>query len=162
MIFTIREAQTSDLDALKEFTEQAFEPIFESFLKIMGTDIFALAYPDWRTLQRNLVETMFNDEKIFVCVADKEGVAVGLVCYTLNQEEKSGEIQFLVVHPDYQNDGIGTALNDYTLQKMRDAGIKLAVVGTGGDVAHAPARRAYEKSGFVALPSVWYFKKLAD
>lgn len=160
MTITIREAVDTDLDHLKDLTEHAFEPIFASFAQILGADIFARAYPDWRTLQRNLVQSMFDDEKINVWVADVEGEAVGLITYTLNQEENSGEIQFLVVHPDYQNDGVGTQLNDFVLDKMRSAGMQLAIVGTGGDDAHAPARRAYEKSGFVALPSVWYFKKL--
>lgn len=160
MTITIRPAHENDLDNLKNLTEDAFEPIFASFAKMLGAEIFAHAYPDWRTLQRNLVESMVKDEKINVWVADVDGEAIGLISYTLNEEEKSGEIQFLVVHPDYQNDGVGSQLNEFVLDKMRSAGMKLAVVGTGGDDAHAPARRAYEKSGFVPLPNVWYFKNL--
>ena len=36
----------------------------------------------------------------------------------------------------------------------------LAVVGTGGDLGHAPARRVYEKAGFVGLPLVRYYARL--
>ena len=36
----------------------------------------------------------------------------------------------------------------------------MALVGTGGDPGHAPARRAYEQAGFTALPIVNYVKKL--
>ncbi len=36
----------------------------------------------------------------------------------------------------------------------------LAMVETGGDPGHAPARRSYERSGFVQLPIARYFKKL--
>ena len=38
--------------------------------------------------------------------------------------------------------------------------VGLAVVGTGGDPGHAPARRVYEKVGFVGLPLVRYYARL--
>jgi hypothetical protein len=37
----------------------------------------------------------------------------------------------------------------------------LAIMGTGGDASHAPARRIYEKVGLgAAIPSVWLYKLL--
>ena len=38
--------------------------------------------------------------------------------------------------------------------------MKLAVVGTGGDEGHAPARRSYEKAGYTGLPLVRYYQEL--
>jgi hypothetical protein len=35
-----------------------------------------------------------------------------------------------------------------------------AMVETGGDPGHAPARRTYEAAGFHPFPVVKYFKKL--
>jgi hypothetical protein len=52
-----------------------------------------------------------------------------------------------------------SALNLFALDKMKAAGVKLAVVGTG-DEGHAPARRAYEKVGYTGLPTVRYYKAL--
>jgi hypothetical protein len=43
---------------------------------------------------------------------------------------------------------------------MRESGMRVAMIGTGGDPGHAPARRAYDKAGYTALPSVQYFKAL--
>lgn len=43
---------------------------------------------------------------------------------------------------------------------MKQAGVRLVEVATGGDVGHRPARRVYEKAGFVALPLVRYYKVL--
>jgi hypothetical protein len=43
---------------------------------------------------------------------------------------------------------------------MKDAGMSIAMVETGGDPGHAPARRTYEKLGFGLLPIARYFKKL--
>jgi RimJ/RimL family protein N-acetyltransferase len=36
----------------------------------------------------------------------------------------------------------------------------IAMVETGGDPGHAPARAAYEKAGFRVLPLARYFRKL--
>jgi hypothetical protein len=43
---------------------------------------------------------------------------------------------------------------------MKQAGMRLAVVGTGGEDGHAPARRSYEKAGYTGLPLVRYYKKI--
>ena len=66
----------------------------------------------------------------------------------------------LAVHPDYQNGGIGTELNNFALDKMKESGMKLAIVATGGDPGHTPARRCYEKADYTALPSIRYYQDL--
>lgn len=66
----------------------------------------------------------------------------------------------LAVHPNYQNNNIGTDLNMRALEDMMLSGMEMAVVETGNDETHAPARKAYEKAGYVGLPIVRYFKKL--
>jgi ribosomal protein S18 acetylase RimI-like enzyme len=78
----------------------------------------------------------------------------------MNLPEGTGEVDLLAVHPDYQNRGIGTELNTFALDKMRESGVRLAVVATGGDPGHAPARRSYEKAGYTPLPLVRYYKDL--
>ena len=66
----------------------------------------------------------------------------------------------IAVDPDHQRGGIGTALTEFALDRMRDAGMSVAMVETGGDSGHAPARHTYEKMGFRLLPIARYFKKL--
>jgi ribosomal protein S18 acetylase RimI-like enzyme len=160
MEILIRECREADLDTLQTFTVSAFEPIFASFAAILGDELYKLVYPDWKSLQKNLVLSLYNNEKMNVWVADVDNRPVGLIAYQLQEEDKTGVIEFLVVDPAYQNDGVGNRLNEFVLGKMKEAGMQTALVGTGGDESHAPARRAYEKSGFIALPSVWYFKRL--
>lgn len=43
---------------------------------------------------------------------------------------------------------------------MKSAGMSVAMVETGGDPGHAPARSTYEKAGFGVLPIARYFRKL--
>ena len=85
-----------------------------------------------------------------------DGKVVGFLAYELNEKDETGEVMLLAVHPEYQNLGIGTALNVVALEQMKAAGMVMAVVGTGGDEGHAPARRSYEKAGYTALPLVRY------
>jgi len=66
----------------------------------------------------------------------------------------------LAVDPDHQGRGIGTALTGFALDRLKDAGMKVAMVETGGDPGHAPARRVYEKAGYTLLPIARYFKNL--
>jgi ribosomal protein S18 acetylase RimI-like enzyme len=75
-------------------------------------------------------------------------------------ELRMGEISMLAVDPDHQTGGIGTALTEFALDRLKDAGMRIAMVETGGDPGHAPARRTYERAGFTLLPIARYFKNL--
>jgi len=150
-----------DVGALVQLSLLAWVPVFRSFEQILGPEIYAIIYPDWRKGQREGVEGVCRDgEKTVVWVAEVDGIVVGFVAYELHVEEQTGEVQLLAVHPDYQNLGIGTELNNLALEKMKESEMRMAVVGTGGDPSHAPARRSYEKAGYTALPLVRYYKDL--
>jgi ribosomal protein S18 acetylase RimI-like enzyme len=75
-------------------------------------------------------------------------------------ERSMGEISMLAVDPDHQGGGIGTALTEFALDRLKEAGMTVAMVETGGDPGHAAARRTYEKAGYVLLPIARYFKNL--
>jgi GNAT superfamily N-acetyltransferase len=161
MDFTIRLFDQRDIDDVLELSLLAWEPVFDSFRHILGTAIFAIAYPDWKAMQKEVVATHCTaQENRLVWVAEVAGKVAGLLVCELKPKEATGEVYLLAVHPGYQNRGIATALHEYALSQMKEHGMKLAMVGTGGDPGHAPARRTYEKAGYVALPSVWYFKEL--
>lgn len=162
MVKTIRPYQENDIDAIVELSLLAWEPVFASFRNILGEKIYRIIYPDWRKSQADTVTKFCQEmDKHDTLVAEVDGEVVGFLSYSLNQDGKHGEIDLLAVHPDYQNDGIGTALNLAALDAMRSAGMRLAEVATGGDDSHAPARRAYEKAGFTALPLVRYYQELS-
>ena len=161
MDLCIRAVHDNDVDALVQLSLLAWIPVFSSFEQILGPEIYAIIYPDWRKSQREAVKAVCKDgEKTIVWVAEVDGIVVGFVAYELHIEDQTGEVQLLAVHPDYQNLGIGTELNNLALKKMKESGMKMAVVGTGGDPSHAPARRSYEKAGYTALPLVRYYKDL--
>jgi GNAT superfamily N-acetyltransferase len=161
MDLDIRLVAERDIEALVHLSLLAWDPVFSSFRQILGPEIYTILYPDWHQRQREGVERVCGDgDKYTTWVAEADGVVAGFVAYKMRAEDQTGEVQLLAVHPDHQNQGIGTELNNWALEKMRESGMKLAEVGTGGDPSHAPARRSYEKAGYTALPLVRYYKDL--
>jgi len=159
--FNIRPMEYDDLKELVQLSLVAWVPVFESFELVLGPTIFALLYPDWRASQRQVVERICGEQEAsVVLVAEVEERVAGFIAYELNDESQVGVVHLLAVHPDFQNAGIGTALNNAALQRMQECGMKLAEVGTGGDSGHAAARRCYEKAGYTAMPAVTYLKAL--
>lgn len=157
----IRSFVDNDLEALVSLSLLAWEPVFLSFRQILGPKIYPLIYPDWRQSQAEGVATTCKDQdKTNLLVAELDGVIVGFLAYECHPKDKTGEVMLLAVHPEHQNLGIGTELNTFALREMAKAGMVMAVVGTGGDESHAPARRSYEKAGFTPLPLVRYYQAL--
>ena len=161
MDIRIRLIRENDVEDVAQLSLLAWAPVFDSFQQILGPTIYAIIWPDWLVSQREVVEKVCRDgEKYSTYIAELDGTVVGFLAYELKLEDKTGEVFLLAVHPEYQNRGIGTQLNTFALDKMRESGMKLASVATGGDPGHAPARRSYEKAGYTAVPQVWYTKDL--
>ena len=163
----IRPFTPDDMEEVVQLSLLAWAPVFRSFEQVLGTKIYSLLYPDWKQAQRATVEKICGEhEPTFVWVAETDGTITGFIVYTLNSrengQENTGEVDLLAVHPEYQNQGIGTALNRFALEKMKASGIKLAIVATGGDPGHAPARKTYEKAGYTALPLARYYQALDE
>lgn len=93
-------------------------------------------------------------------VAEVDGVVAGFVAVRLEHEASIGEIHMIAVDPDHQRHGLGARLTEFALDWIKDSGMALAMVETGGDPGHAPARHTYERAGFTQLPLARYFKKL--
>jgi GNAT superfamily N-acetyltransferase len=102
---------------------------------------------------------MSDERDAFVAVVDER--PVGFVTVALNAfNERMGVIEIIGVDPDFQRRGIASRLSERALGHMREHGMDIAAVGTGGDPGHAPARAAYEALGFTLLPSARYLKLL--
>jgi ribosomal protein S18 acetylase RimI-like enzyme len=141
----------ADTAAVVEFSLRAWAPVFDSFLTVLGERVYQALYPDWAATQARAVEAVCQDDTAAVWVAEQDARPVGYVAVRIHKDG-TGEIDMLAVDPRVQRQGIGTALTVFAMQRLREAGVRLAVVGTGGDPGHASARRVYEKAGFVGLP----------
>lgn len=140
----------------------AFAPVFASVRKILGDELYELAQRHEDEAQSDLLRSLVEpDSEWELVVAEDDGAAVGFVSWKLDQKSKVGEIGLNAVAPERAGCGIGTAMYEFAVERMREGGMRAAGVATGADPSHEPARRAYEKAGFrTSFPSVWLCRKL--
>ncbi|MBW4652178.1 MAG: GNAT family N-acetyltransferase [Kaiparowitsia implicata GSE-PSE-MK54-09C] len=149
------------LDAIIRLSLRAWAPVFNSMQKAMNADVYQAFYSDnWCMNQRTAVEYVCAAEDTHVWVASDADSTMGFVAVKLHSEDSMGEIYMIAVDPDVQGHGVGSALIEFALDWIKDAGMSIAMVETGGDPGHAPARHTYEKAGFDLFPIARYFKKL--
>jgi len=159
---SIRLFVPEDLPALQRVRTAAFAPVFRSFREIVGEAIAAIAFTGADAEQAKLLDGICaasSRHRVLVVSIGEE--IVGFVSFTTDAGTRQGEIGLNAVHPAHAGRGIGTWMYRHVIARMKELGMTLASVGTGGDASHAPARRAYAKAGFgPALPSVYLYKLL--
>jgi ribosomal protein S18 acetylase RimI-like enzyme len=155
----IRDYGQADQSQVIDLSLRAWEPVHESMERVMGQAIFRLLYEGgWRRLQEDAVVETLNDEQTKVWVAEVGGRVVGFVSAV--SRTTRGEVSLLAVDPDHQGGGIGTALTETATEWLRESGMQIAWLETGGDSGHAAGRRTYEKAGYTLMPIARYFKAL--
>jgi ribosomal protein S18 acetylase RimI-like enzyme len=164
----IRSLQPSDVDALAAIAVAAWQPIFAFYRRTMGDDLFFAAHPGWQQEKaRQVRNACALDGSAIVAVAEVPTIGhtaarvVGFCTCYANSMTGIGEVGNNAVHPDWQGERIAQRLYAYVFERLRERGMRYVRVRTGGDPAHAPARRAYQKAGFeIALPGVEYYREL--
>ncbi|WP_026119198.1 GNAT family N-acetyltransferase [Nocardiopsis ganjiahuensis] len=159
MDISIRACAPQDHEAVVALALRAWEPVHASMAKVMGAEIYALTVGDWRLTQARDVRADLDAEEVRAWVAVTDRIA-GFATVRLDHGERVGELHMLAVDPDQQERGVGSALIEAAEGFMREEGMRVALVSTGGDPGHAPARVAYESAGYTAMPAVNYFKAL--
>jgi GNAT superfamily N-acetyltransferase len=155
----IRDYRSLDEEDVLHLSLRAWAPVFASLEQSLGPEIFLRLYGEWRQHQATAVRNTLNGSEMQVWVAEAERGLVGFVAATL-RSEIVGEIEMLAVDPDDQGQGTGSALTKHATAWLRDRGMRVAVVETGGDPGHAPARRVYQRAGYTLLPVARYFMAL--
>jgi ribosomal protein S18 acetylase RimI-like enzyme len=158
----IRPSRADDLPRLQAIRHAAFAPVFASFRRLLGDELNALAQGNAEEEQAALLASMLAPDAAWqLYTVERGGAVVGFVSVQMNAETGMGEIGLNAVDPAHAGGGVGAAMYEFALARMREAGMRVATVSTGGDDSHAPARRAYEKVGFAAsIPSVWLCRPL--
>ncbi len=160
----VRPFTAEDLPEVVALALRAWAPVFASMADALGPAVYDHLYPDWEAAQARAVTAGCTREGTGVWVAEDESGLAGFVTVVVHDETydepDSGEIEMLAVDPARQGRGVGGLLTASALDVIRQAGCRLAVVATGGDPGHAPARHVYERAGFRPLPLVRYYQAL--
>ena len=156
----IKPYEPSDVEAVVRLSLRAWSPVFDSLKKALEPSVWQQFYPDgWQVSQEKSVRDTCVNADMKTWVAIEGGNVAGFVVVRFH-DGKLGEIYMIAVDPNYQRRGIAMAMTDFAVDRMKEAGMEIAMVETGGDPGHAPARAAYEKAQFRALPLARYFRKL--
>jgi ribosomal protein S18 acetylase RimI-like enzyme len=155
----IRKYAESDREAVVALSLRAWEPVFRSIERTLSPELYRQFYPDWRISQQQAVEAACAELAAHTWVAEDDGAVAGFVAVKLHPD-RMGEIHMVAVDPAHQRRGIAGRLTEFALAAMKELGMTVAMVETGADAGHAPARRTYERSGFELWPTARYFKKL--
>ena len=149
------------LEAVLEVTRAAWSPVFPLMQKDIPRYVFLAFYPKgWLKRQLADVEATCLDEETDIWGAMTDGTLSGFLGLRAHAEDSMGEIYIIAVDPAHQRRGVGAALMSFAFAWMRERGLAMAMVETGGDRGHAAARAAYESAGFERYPVARYFRKL--
>jgi len=157
---TIRAFEGDDLSQVVALSLRAWAPVFTSLRGQLGDPIFFRLHPDWETGQAEAVRATCTSGELDVFLA-VDGPPIGFVAIALNADHpRLGAVEMIAVDPAYQRRGIARDLMAAAAEHMRRKGMDVAVVETGGDPGHAPARRTYESTGYTLLPIAREFQLL--
>lgn len=157
----IRAYQPDDSHTLMDIGNRAWHGIFQMYRELYGEDLFARMMPNVESRKGEEVRRYCekNPDCVFVC--EEEGRIVGFVTFRIDGNKGMGEIGNNAVDPDCGLKGIGQQMYRAVLDHFRKLGLAFAMVNTGLDEAHAPARRAYERAGFdIRQEDITYYMKL--
>ena len=159
----IRKCTEEDLPRLFEIAKAAWEKIFDYLEDAYGKELYNTVAPDCRNSKTPSLKKHFANHPDRIYVAERNGKVVGFICFNINHTTKTGEIGNNAVDPACGEKGVGQEMYKAVLQRFRDEGCLAAMVTTGGDPAHAPARRAYERAGFkLKTEQVFYIMDLRE
>ncbi len=142
---------------------RAWRPVFEHMREAVPGFVYDNFYPDgWEARQIADLGAVLDDNPDDITVATMDDQIVGWISIKIHPEDNMGEIHVVCVDPAYQRQGIGKRLMDHAHQAIRQAGMGMVMVETGGDPGHATAQTTYEAAGYQRWPVARYFKDLTD
>ncbi|NKX52807.1 GNAT family N-acetyltransferase [Arthrobacter deserti] len=156
----IRPLTPQDLPVLLDLAIDTFGPFYEnSYRPLVGETVFRNRHGRWREDYRQHLAALDNrDEGRSAAVAEDSGTVVGFVGWIVQPGQAHGEIDIIAVAPSARRRGVGRALAEHAVAKLKDSGAHDISVGTGGDDFHAAARALYEALGFTPFSIVNYTK----
>ena len=159
----IRAFQAADRDAVVELSLRAWAPNFASMETVLGAELSRRLHgDDWRDYQaRSVIETVTaSTHSTWVAQRGEAHLRLRRRHRRRPGARDWARSQMLAVDPADQGRGVGYALTAHATDWLRDAGMRVAMIGTGGDDGHAAARRLYERAGYSLMPIARYFKAL--
>jgi GNAT superfamily N-acetyltransferase len=160
MSVTIRRTQEGDLGAVTDLALRAWDPVFASVNEVLGPDLARRLHgEDWRIHHAAQIAAILAEMTAWV--AESDGTIVGFAAARVaDPSRRIGEVHIVGVSPSAQRTGVGAALVRHAERWLRERGMAIVFIGTGGDPGHAPARSLYAALGYRPFPVVQHYKTL--
>ncbi len=153
----IRKYQPSDLETLRQITAICFKGV--SIDKNIEDKFGVINGLDWKQRKMPHINDDVEANAAGVFVAEVDGAVVGYITTYLNHRTKIGGIPNLSVHPQSQQQGLGTQLIDTALAYLKEEGMLYARIETLEQNQIGTA--FYPKMGFVEIArQVHYIRQL--
>jgi RimJ/RimL family protein N-acetyltransferase len=143
----IRPMVSADLEAIRDITWRGWDDV--TWWELLERRHGPWTAKSWRDRKAESVVAQCSSAPDTVLVAELGGRVVGYATFHYTPEDRLGEVGNNCVDPQFRGRGIGTRLIAAVLQKLRELGAKVVTVTTME--RDLPARRVYEKNGFVEL-----------
>lgn len=161
MSYVIEPYRAAQEDEVVALSIRSWGPVFPKMRAAVPDYVYDAFYPEgWEARQTDDVATLLRDEGVTTWVAVEDGAVIGYVGVRIHPEDSMGDIHIIAVDPAHQRKGVARALMETGFAFMREQGMSMAMVETGGDPGHAPSRATYEAAGFDRWPVARYFRKL--
>lgn len=159
----IRSCTPADLPAVLAITVEVFGPFYERTFRSMVTpEVFEHQHGSWAEDYRRMVPSLLDpDHRKYVAVAEDRADLGGYIAWHTDFDRRHGQIDVLCVREPLRGKGLGRTLCEQAIAAMRDDGVEVVQIGTGGDDFHAPARHLYESLGFSHIPTAVYLRSIS-
>jgi ribosomal protein S18 acetylase RimI-like enzyme len=148
----LRQAADGDLPRVDEIVISCYEPIYESYISIVGEDIYRgiRRNPDvdWSHEKTGRVRKIFREHPGCMWVLEDAGVVFGFLAFVLFPDQSRLWIEENGLISERRGQGWATFMLRHLLTHARNLGIRFASVEVDLDDVHIPARRAYQAVGF--------------
>jgi N-acetylglutamate synthase-like GNAT family acetyltransferase len=156
----IRPAVEEDVPEIRRIIIAAFGK--DTIHYLLEEKFGVLGGKSWDDRKAEEIESSYRQHPDRILVTELGGKVVGFASFSLDTERKMGVVENNAVDPEYQNSGIGSAQIERILDIFREMDMELAEVVTGLGPGYTPARRMYEKCGFVPTQErVLYHRSLS-
>ncbi len=150
-------------EAVQRIVIEGWKPIRRAQKALIGEISYNAMFTDWEANKaKSVVICAFGNRPGRCCFsAMSDGTVAGVLTAHFSDDGcPLLEIGNNSVSAEFAGRGIGSSMYRFILGEAKKRGCRYAMVETGLDEGHAPARRAYEKAGFsrdTAIETINYY-----
>jgi predicted N-acetyltransferase YhbS len=149
----IRQYREEDSTAIAQITAAAWTEVSMAAMREQRYGL--LGDTPWTEQKTSGILARCRAHPEWTVIAEIDNQVVGYATYTITLQGDLGVVGDNAVDPQWQGQGIGTALVRAVLQRMIEAGVKALEVSTfTHDVG---ARRVYERCGFQEIATTVHY-----